>query len=81
RPKILLASTYEEAWEYFSRFREDVLGVFSDIEFPRDGELDPDAGTTLASRIREARPDVPIALQSSYPENEPQATAIGASFL
>jgi CheY-like chemotaxis protein len=81
RPKILLASTYEEAWEYFSRFREDVLGVVSDVEFPRDGELDPDAGTTLASRIREARPDVPIALQSSYPENEPLATEIGASFL
>lgn len=81
RPKILLASTYEEAWEYFSRFREDVLGVFSDIEFPRDGKLDPDAGATLAARIREARPDVPIALQSSYEENRVLAEELGASFL
>ncbi|MGK7312926.1 MAG: DUF5752 family protein [Candidatus Longimicrobiales bacterium M2_2A_002] len=81
RPKILLASSYEEAWEYFSRFREDVLGVFSDIEFPRDGKRDPDAGATLASRIREARPDVPIALQSSYEENESLAEELNASFL
>ena len=81
RPKILLASSYEEAWEYFSRFREDVLGVFSDIEFPRDGKRDPDAGATLASRIREARPDVPIALQSSYEENEELAERLNASFL
>jgi CheY-like chemotaxis protein len=81
RPKILLASTYEEAWEYFSRFREDVLGVFSDIEFPQDGKLDPDAGATLAARIREARPDVPIALQSSYEENRALAEELGASFL
>lgn len=81
RPKILLASSYEEAWEYFQQYREDVLGVFSDIEFPRDGRLDGDAGTALAARIRQARPDVPIALQSSYPENEGQARDIGASFL
>jgi CheY-like chemotaxis protein len=81
RPKILLASSYEEAWEYFSRFREDVLGVISDIEFPRDGKRDPDAGATLASRIREARPDVPIALQSSYEQNKRVADEVGASFL
>lgn len=81
RPKILLASSYEEAWRYFTRFQEDVLGVFSDIEFPRDGVLDPNAGTLLAARIREARPDVPIALQSSYPENEKQARDIDAAFL
>lgn len=81
RPKILLASSYEEAWEYFRQYRDDILGVFSDIEFPRGGRLDADAGTALAARIREARPDVPIALQSSHPENESEAREIGASFL
>ena len=81
RPKILLATSFEEAWEYFSRYQEDILGVISDIEFPRNGELDRDAGVRLASMIRDARPDAPIALQSSYPENEKQAREIGASFL
>jgi CheY-like chemotaxis protein len=81
RPKILLACTYEEALEYFNRYQEDILGVFSDIEFPRGGVADADAGMALAARIRDVRPDVPIALQSSYPENARQATEIGASFL
>ena len=37
RPKILLCSSYEEAWDAFTRFQDDVLGVISDIEFPSDG--------------------------------------------
>ncbi|MFW6330557.1 MAG: DUF5752 family protein [Gemmatimonadota bacterium] len=81
RPKILLASDYEEARAYIGRYREDILGVFSDIEFPREGRLEPAAGIGLAAEIRSARPDVPIALQSSYPENERLAREVGASFL
>ncbi len=81
RPKILLASDYEEAWAYFTRYREDVLGVISDIEFPRGGERATDAGASLAARIREARPDLPIVLHSSYPENRKQAAQIGARFM
>ena len=37
RPKILLCRTFEEAWACFSAYRENVLGVISDIEFPLDG--------------------------------------------
>lgn len=81
RPKILLATSFEEAWDYFTRYREDVLGVISDIEFPRDGELSETAGIDLARMIREERLDVAISLQSSYPENEKLAASVGASFL
>jgi CheY-like chemotaxis protein len=81
RPKIILCTTYEEAWENFTLYQEDVLGVISDIEFPRDGELDPEAGVEFASRVRELWPDVPIVLQSGRPENEALAKTVGASFL
>jgi CheY-like chemotaxis protein len=81
RPKILLCTTYEEAWENFTLYQEDVLGVVSDIEFPHNGELDPEAGVEFASRVRELWPDVPIVLQSGRPENEALAKSIGASFL
>ena len=37
RPKILLASTFEEAWELFTRYQPFILGLISDVEFPRDG--------------------------------------------
>ena len=81
RPKILLCTSFEEAWGYFSTFREDVLGVISDIEFPRKGALSPTAGADLGRMIRRARPDLPIVLQSSYPENVRLAEMLGASFL
>lgn len=81
RPKLLLASNFEEAWEYFSRYQDSVLGVISDIEFPRNGSQSSTAGIDLARMIREQRPDVALTLQSTYPENERLATSVGASFL
>ena len=70
RPKILLCTNYEEAWEALQRYAEDVLGVISDVEFPRAGEHGPRAGAEFARKVRAAYPDVPILLQSSRPENE-----------
>jgi len=81
RPKILLCDNYEEAWERFASFPDEILGVISDIEFPRAGELDRVAGFELATQMRMLRPDVPIMLQSSFPANEALAKGIGAGFL
>ncbi len=81
RPKILLCETFEEAWEYFDKYEEHILGVISDIEFPKDGELYKHAGVELASRVRDVRSDIPIMLQSSLPQNESLARDLGASFL
>jgi CheY-like chemotaxis protein len=81
RPKILLCGTFEEAWAACEAYREDLLGVISDIEFPKDGSWSAEAGLELARRIRGEQPDVPILLQSSRPENETVARASGAEFL
>lgn len=81
RPKILLCQTYEEAWGYFETYREHVLGVISDIEFPKGGELYRQAGVELASQMRTQRGDLPIMLQSSIPANEKLAREVDASFL
>jgi CheY-like chemotaxis protein len=81
RPKVLLCDHYEQAWDYFSAYQEHVLGVISDIEFPKDGRLHRGAGVELASRMREVRVDLPIMLQSSFPQNEELARSVGASFL
>ena len=81
RPKILLCSTYEEAWDVFTRFQEDVLGVISDIEFPAEGELSATAGLSFARRVRVDWPDVPVLLQSSNPAHAAAAEAVGAAFL
>ncbi|HEX9638855.1 MAG TPA: PEP/pyruvate-binding domain-containing protein [Acidobacteriota bacterium] len=81
RPKILLCGSFEEAWDYFDRYQANILGVISDIEFPKRGEVDRQAGLEFAQKVRERQPDVPILLQSSRPENQRLAHAAGATFL
>ncbi|NNM07012.1 MAG: response regulator [Gemmatimonadetes bacterium] len=34
RPKILLATSFQEAIEYFTTFQANVMGVISDVQFP-----------------------------------------------
>jgi CheY-like chemotaxis protein len=81
RPKILLRANYEEAWECFSAYQENVLGVISDIEFPRAGVLDPEAGTEFTHQVKAAWPDIPVLLQSSRPGDERLSREAGAEFL
>lgn len=81
RPKILLCSNYEAASELVMKYREYLLGVVSDVEFPRDGELSPDAGFDLAHMVHNVVPDVPIVLQSSRTQFMGRAQAEGFSFL
>jgi CheY-like chemotaxis protein len=81
RPKILLCTTWEEAEDAFERYAEEVLGIISDVEFPRAGEKVPRAGAEFARHVRAAYPDVPIILHSSRPENETLAHSVGADFL
>ena len=81
RPKILLASSYEEAERLVTQYQDYLLGVVSDVEFPRDGELSAEAGIELAHLIRTAVPDVPIVLQTSRTQFRERALAEGLSFL
>lgn len=81
RPKILLCTTYDEAWEYFQRYEEHILGVISDIDFLRHGWPDPRAGLRFAREVKSRHQDIPVLLQSTTHDYETEAKAIGASFL
>jgi CheY-like chemotaxis protein len=81
RPKILLATTFERAMLDFEGYRDSIMGVFSDMEFQRDGALSGAAGLDLAKAIRRLQPDIPIVLQSSNRENEARAREVDAGFL
>ncbi len=81
RPKILLCRTYEDAWQAFERYGEEVLGVISDVEFPRGGAVADEAGLDFAREVHERWADVPVLLQSSNPAHAERAGAVGASFL
>ena len=81
RPKILLCSNYEEAWTAFENYKELVLGVISDIDFPRNGKQDPKAGIDFARNVKTEHPDIPILLSSNNPDNASDAQKVGASFI
>jgi len=81
RPKIILCGNYEEAWGYFEKYHASVLGVISDIEFPRGGELDKEAGFEVTRQIKESHADIPGLLQSRDVSARARAEALGAQFL
>ena len=81
RPKILLCSTYDEAWDYYRRFEDCVIGVISDIEFPRKGKMDSEAGLRFAREVKKSHFDIPVLLQSDREEFREVAEKIEVSFL
>jgi CheY-like chemotaxis protein len=81
RPKILHARNYEEAVYIFNKYRDYVLCVISDAEFPRQGEYNKSAGIDLLKFVKNQDKGIPIVLQSSEPEYSILASQIGASFL
>ena len=81
RPKILLATSFEEAAEFYRQYRPYLMGIVSDTRIPRNGCLVEDAGAALLTQIRSEIPDLPLLLLSSEPQNRRRADAIPALFL
>lgn len=75
RPKVVLARTYEEAMELYSRYPDNTLGVISDCRYPKDGEKDAEAGIKLFREIRRHDEFLPLILQSSESDNKARAEA------
>ena len=81
RPKVLLATTFEEGISLYKRYQEHVIGVMVDAAFPRGGVIDPRAGIEFAKIVRERTPDRPILMQSSDGANAELIRKIGGHFI
>jgi len=81
RPRILLSSNFEDAARLVQEYRNYLFGLVSDVEFPWEGKLSPEAGFELARMVKSLVPDVPVVLQTSRTEFRPRAHAEGYSFL
>ena len=70
RPKVLMATCYDEAVALYNRYGKNIIGVISDIGFvlhkgdPSSSEK-LDAGVDLCKLIREDNPTMPFLMQSS----------------
>ena len=81
RPKILLATDFEEAWEFYEAYKDSLLGVISDGRFPWNGVDRPDAGPEFIRRVKQEDRHTPAVLQSTNAELAIEADRIGAGFI
>ena len=81
RPKILLAETYEEAMAIISVYRYNLLGVISDVKFPKDGASNVSAGFELAKKVQSMIANLPFLLLSEDQENAEKAKKMQLRFL
>ncbi len=84
RPKVVLATNYEEAMAMYEKYHDNVLGVISDTRYPMKtvaGRLshveegDAEAGLKLLREIRQRDEYVPLILESSEIANKAKAEA------
>ena len=86
RPKILLASNYDDAVNLYEKYKYNMLGVISDVGFtlhkgdkPEDEKLD--AGIDLVTFIKADNKKMPVLLQSSQESIASVAKELGVGFL
>ena len=81
RPKILLASSYEEAIKILKKQQENLLCLISDVKFQKEGKLDNEAGFKLVKHIKTILPDLPVIIQSSDASNTDKAYDLHSIFI
>ncbi len=86
RPKILLATNYADAVALYEKYKNNLLGVISDMGFvlhkgdtPSSEKLD--AGIDFCRLIKADNPLMPVLLQSSQTSFAEQARALNAGFI
>ncbi len=83
RPKVLLARNLSEAYDIYSRYSGNLLGIISDISFAVDATHSEriEGGIELCRHVRAADPFLPFVLQSSSEERRAVADELGVNFI
>src|SRR6056297_278139 len=81
RPKILLATNYEQAISIYEKYKYNMLGIISDITYPRNGVKDKLAGVRLCKKVKEDDEFMPLLLQSSDMDNKKYADELEVGFI
>lgn len=81
RPKVLLASNYEDSIIIYNKYKDSLLCVISDMRFPKNGVLNDTAGFELIKHVKQDLPNLPSVLQSSDPENAKYAHLLRSNFI
>ena len=85
-PKVLLATNFDAAMELYEKYKSNLLGVISDVEFAihkddAPGSEKPDAGIQFVRHIKADDDKLPILLQSSQESIATVAEELKVGFL
>ena len=78
RPKILFAETFEEGEHLYKKYREYILGIVTDISFPRHGTRNVNAGFQFVEMLDKY---IPVLFQSSNDMHAARANRMDHPFL
>jgi len=81
RPKILLATNYNEAISLYKEYKNNLLAVFSDVRYDIDNKTVKDAGIQLCKEILKEDKNMPFLLLSSEKDNKKHADRLGVGFI
>ena len=86
RPKLLMANNYAEAVALWQKYKNNLLGVISDVGFilkkgDKRADEKSDAGVDLCKLIRSEDPRMPFLMQSSQESMREVARELGVGFL
>ncbi|MFX1248669.1 MAG: PEP/pyruvate-binding domain-containing protein [Promethearchaeota archaeon] len=81
RPKIVLATSYEEGKQIFEKYKNHILVVISDVAFPKGGRMDLSAGHEFINLVKEHNKLLPTILQSSDINHFESARGLNSFFL
>jgi CheY-like chemotaxis protein len=81
RPKIKLARNYEEAVRIFEQYRDNMLGIVSDMSFMNNGVKDALAGYKFGRYVRKSGLMIPFVMESSESSNRIYAEELNVSFI
>ncbi len=81
RPKVLLATNYEDAIGLYEKYKHNLLGIISDMSYNRKGVLDKYAGIRLLKQVKNDDEFMPMLLQSSDIENQQFAKELRVGFI
>ncbi len=81
RPKILFATTYEDAIGLYDKYKNNLLGVITDMSYKHYGVRNPYAGLSLCKLIKADNKHTPLLIQSSDANNILFAKELRAGFL
>ncbi len=81
RPKILLATNYEEAMRFYKKYKDNMLGIISDASYMRKKKRDLQAGIRLCKHVKKDNYMISFLLQSSEIKNKKFAEELNVGFL